>query len=176
MAATRLHFLCRRRTPGPFDHRTALTFGCRTASVPVVGNPSQLADLSTEALTGLLGDESLSSARHRDVVDELSRRAAARHKAEEMAELVATVPTLAALGDSAEFVREAQSWLDQAKWVRAHAVQAALDEGYSVRTVADIAQIAPSTALRIRSQHLTTEPPPQAARRPGSCSDEVTAC
>ncbi len=150
-------------------------FERRTASVPVVGTPSQPVDLSTEALTALLGDESLPAARHREVVDELSRRAAARHKAEEMADLVATVPTLAALGNSAEFVREAQSWLDQAKWVRARAVQAALGEGYSVRTVADIAQMAPSTALRIRSQHLTAEPPPQPAPQPGSSSDEMTA-
>jgi len=150
-------------------------FERRTASVPVVGTPSQPVDLSTEALTALLGDESLPAARHREVVDELSRRAAARHKAEEMADLVATVPTLAALGNSAEFVREAQSWLDQAKWVRARAVQAALGEGYSVRTVADIAQMAPSTALRIHSQHLTAEPPPQATLWPDSCSDEVTS-
>ncbi|MDE0493119.1 MAG: hypothetical protein OXH54_04220 [Acidimicrobiaceae bacterium] len=60
-----------------------------------------------------------------------------------MADLVATVQTLAALGDSAEFMREAQSWLDQAKWVRARAVQTVLSEGYSVRTVAGIAQVAP---------------------------------
>ncbi|MDE0665899.1 MAG: hypothetical protein OXH67_09910 [Acidimicrobiaceae bacterium] len=131
-------------------------------------NPSRLADLSTEALTGLLGDESLSSERHRDVLDELSRRAAARHKAEETADLMATVPTLAVLGDSAEAVRQAQVRLDQAKRVRARAVQAALGEGYSLRTVADIAQMAPSTALRIRSQQLTAEPPPQAALWPGS--------
>jgi len=129
-----------------------------------VGNQSQLADLTTEALTALLDDESLSSARQREVLDELSRRAAARHKAEEIADLVATVPVLAALGDSAEGVRQALVRLDQAKRVRASAVQAALAEGHSVRTVADIAQMAPSTALRIRSQHLTAEPPPQDAR------------
>ena len=80
-------------------------FECRTGIVPAVGNPSQLSDLSTEALTGLLGDESLSWGRRREVLDELSRRAAIRHKAEEMADLVATVPVLAALGDSAETVR-----------------------------------------------------------------------
>ena len=151
-------------------------FECRTASVPEVANPSWLADLTSEELTGLLGDESLSSARHRDVLDELSRRAAARHKAEEITELVATVPVLAALGDSAETVHEAQVRLDQAKRVRANAVQAALAEGYSVRTVADIAKMAPSTALRIRSQQITAEPPLQTARQPGSCSDEMTAC
>ena len=139
-----------------------------------MGNSSQLPDLSTEALKGLLGDESLSSARQREVLDELSRRAAIRHKAEEKADLVATVPVLAALGDSAEVVREAQVQLDQAKWVRANAVQAALAEGYSVRTVAEIAQMAPSTALRIRSKQLTAEPLPRAAR-PGSCINEVTA-
>ena len=150
-------------------------FECRTASVPAVGNPSQPADLTTEELTGLLGDESLSSARQRDVLDELSRRAAARHKAEEMAELMATVPVMAALGDSAATVHEAQVRLDQAKRMRANAVQAALAEGYSVRTVADIAQVAPSTALRIRSEQLTAEPPPQPARWPGSSSGEVTA-
>lgn len=132
-----------------------------------MANQSQLADLTTEALTALLGDESVSSARRRDVLDELSRRARVRHKAEEMAELVATVPALAALGDSAEVVHRAQVRLDEAKRVRASAVQAALDEGYSVRTVADIAQVAPSTALRIRSQQLTAEPPPQAVRLPG---------
>ena len=142
----------------------------------MVGNPSQPADLSTEELTGLLGDESLSSGRQREVLDELSRRAAIRHRAEEMADLVATVPALATLGDSAEFVREAHSWLDQAKWVRAHAIQAALDEGYSVRTVAHTAQMAPSSVLRIRCQQLTAEPPPRFARRAGSCGDEVTAC
>ena len=166
LAATRLHLKCRPRTPGPFDDRTAWVFERRTASVPAVGNPSQLADLTTEALTALLSDESLSSARQREVLDELSRRAAARHKAEEMADLVATVPVLAALGDSAEGVRQALVRLDQAKRVRASAVQAALAEGYSVRTVADIAQMAPSTALRICSQHLTDEPPSQAARLP----------
>ena len=131
-----------------------------------MGNPSQLADLPTDELTGLLDNESLSSARQREVLDELSRRAAARHQAEEMAELVATVPVLAALGDSAEGVRQAQVRLDHAKRVRAGAVAAALSEGYSVRTVADIAQVAPSTALRIRSQQLTAESPPQDERLP----------
>ena len=105
-------------------------------------------------MTELLGYESPSSARQLEVLDELSRRTAVRHKAEEMADLVATVPVLAALGDSAEMVRQAQVRLDQAKRVRANAVQAALAEGYSVRTVAHIARMAPSTALRIRSQQL----------------------
>ena len=140
-----------------------------------MGNAPQLADLTTEALKGLLGDESLSWGRQREVLDELSRRAAIRHKAEKMADLMATVPALAALGDSAEMVRQAQVRLDQAKWVRANAVQAALAEGYSVRVVAEIAQVAPSTALRIRSEQLTDEPPPGAGRRPGSSIDETTA-
>lgn len=87
---------------------------------------------------------------------------------------MATVPVLAALGDSAEIVRQAQVRLDQAKRVRAHAVQAALAEGYSVRTVAHIAHMAPSTTLRIRSQRLAAEPPPQAARQPGSSGDQMT--
>ena len=121
-----------------------------------VGNASRLADVSTEELKGLLGDESMSLAREREVLDELSRRAAVRHKAAQMADLVATVPALAALDDSAEMVRQAQARLDQAKGVRANAVQAALAEGYSVRTVAEIAHIAPSTALRISSQQLNS--------------------
>jgi len=94
--------------------------------------------------------------REREVLDELSRRAAVRHKAAEMADLVATVPAMAALGDSAEMVRQAQLRLDQAKGVRANAVQAALAAGYSVRTVAEIAHIAPSTALRISSRQLNS--------------------
>lgn len=36
---------------------------------------------------------------------------------------MATIPVMAALDDSAELVREAQAWLDRAKWVRAKAVQ-----------------------------------------------------
>ena len=119
-----------------------------------VENASGLAEVSTEELKTLLGDENMSSAREREVLDELSRRAAVRHKAEEMAGLVATVPALAALDDSAEMVRQAQARLDQAKAVRANAVQAALAAGYSLRTVAEIAHIAPSTALRISSQQL----------------------
>ena len=91
-----------------------------------VGNASRLADVSTEELKGLLSDESVSLVREREVLDELSRRAAVRHKAAGMADLVATVPALAVLGDSAEMVRQAQVRLDQAKGVRANAVQAAL--------------------------------------------------
>jgi len=94
------------------------------------------------------------------VLDERRHRAAVRHKAEEIAELVATVPVIAALDDSAESVRKAQAWLDRAKWVRAKAVQAALAAGYSVRAVAEVARVAPSTALRLDSQELTAEPPP----------------
>ena len=76
-----------------------------------------------------------------------------------MAELVATVPVMTALDDSAEMVRNAQDWLDRAKWVRAKAVQAALAASYSVRTVAEIARISPSTALRVGSEKLPPEPP-----------------
>ncbi len=141
-----------------------------------VGNPSWLADVSTEELKGLLGDESVSLAREREVLDELSRRAAIRHKAQEMADLVATVPAMAALDDSAEMVRQAQVRLDQAKRVRANAVQAALAAGYSLRTVAEIAHVAPSTALRISSQQLTAEPPSGAVRGPVSSVDEATGC
>jgi len=113
-----------------------------------------LADVSTEELKTLLSDQSMSSAREREVLDELSRRAAMRHKAAETADLVATVPALAASGDSAEMVRQAQARLDHAQGVRANAVQAALAAGYSLRTVAEIAHIAPSTAVRIGSQQL----------------------
>lgn len=77
-----------------------------------------------------------------------------------MAELVATIPVMAALDDSAEMVREAQGWLDRAKWVRAKAVQSALAAGYSVRTTAEIAQVAPSTVLRLGSQELPSDLPP----------------
>ena len=121
-----------------------------------MANASRLADVSTEELKALLGDESMSLVREREVLDELSRRAAMRHRAEEMADLVATVPALAALGDSAEMVHRAQVRLDQAKRVRANAVRAALAGGYSVRTVAEIAHVAPSTALRISSRQLNS--------------------
>lgn len=122
-------------------------------------NASGLAGLTDEGLKGLLNDESLSLARQLQVLDELSRRAAVRRKAEEMAELVSTVPVMAALDESAEMVREAQAWLDRAKWVRARAVQSALAAGYSLRTVAEIARMAPSSVLRVGSQELPAEPP-----------------
>ena len=97
---------------------------------------------------------------HADADRERRHRAAVRRKAEEMAELVATIPVMAALDDSAEMVREAQGWLDRAKWVRAKAVQSALAAGYSVRTTAEIAQVAPSTVLRLGSQELPSDLPP----------------
>jgi len=61
---------------------------------------------------------------------------------------------MAALHDSAEIVRKAQTRLDQAKRTRAEAVQAALAAGYNVRTTAEIAQVVPSTVLRLGSQEL----------------------
>lgn len=118
------------------------------------------ADLADEELKALLNDDSLPLAEQIQVLDERRHRAAVRRKAEEKAELVATVPVIAALDDSAELVRKAQGWLDRAKWVRAKAVQSALAAGYSLRTVAEIARIAPSTALRLGSQELPAEPPP----------------
>ena len=54
----------------------------------------------------------------------------------------------------------ARAWLDRAKWVRAKAVKSALAADYSLRTVAEIARVAPSTVLRIGSQELPAEPPP----------------
>ena len=119
-----------------------------------------LADLADEELKALLNDDSLPLAEQIQVLDERRHRAAVRRKAEEMAELVATVTVMTALDDSAELVRKAQGWLDRAKWVRAKAVQSALAAGYSLRTVAEIARIAPSTALRLGSQELPAEPPP----------------
>lgn len=128
--------------------------------VCAVGNASKLGGLADVELRGLLDDESLSLARQLEVLDELSRRALARRKAEETAELVAAVPVMAALDDSAEMVRKAQAQLDRAKQVRAEAVRAALAEGYSVRTVAEVARVAPSTALRLGSEDLAGEPSP----------------
>lgn len=136
----------------------------RTTNVCAVKNAQRFADLTDEELRELLNDESLPLSQQIEVLDERRHRAAARRKAEEMAELVATVPAMAALGDSAEMVRQARDLLDRAKWTRAKAVQAALAAGYSVRTVAEIAQVAPSTALRLGSQELPAEPPP---RQPG---------
>ena len=123
-------------------------------------NASQLADLSDEELKALLNDDSLPLSQQIKVLDERRHRAAVRRKTEEMAELVATVPVMAALNDSAEMVRKAQAWLDRSKWARSKAVQAALAAGYSVWTTAEIARIAPSTALRLGSQNLPAEPPP----------------
>ena len=121
----------------------------------------QLADLTDEELKALLNDDSLPLAEQIKVIDERGHRAAVRRRAEEMAELVATVPAMAALDDSAEMVCKAQAWLDRAKWARAKAVRGALAAGYSVRTVAELARIAPSTALRLGSQELPAEPPPE---------------
>lgn len=131
----------------------------RTTIVCAVTNAPQLADLTDEELRALLNDESLPLAQQIIVLDERRHRAAERRKAEEMAELVATVPVMAALDDSAEMVRKAQAWLDRAKWARAKAVQSAIAADYSLRTVAEIARIAPSTALRIGSQDVAAEPP-----------------
>ncbi|MDE0236703.1 MAG: hypothetical protein OXN95_05710 [bacterium] len=123
-------------------------------------NELPLADLTDEELKALLNDDNLPLSQQIQVLDERRHRAAVRRKAEEVAELIATVPVMAALDDSAEMVRKAQALLDRAKWERSKAVQAALAAGYSVRTVAEIARIAPSTALRLGSQKLTAEPPP----------------
>lgn len=123
-------------------------------------NDAHLADLTDEELRALLNDDSLPLAQQIRVLDECRHRAAVRRKAEEMADLVATVPAMAALADSAEMVRKTQAWLDRTKWARARAVQAALAEGYSVRTVAEIAQVAPSTALRLGAEELGAEPSP----------------
>ncbi|MYB09787.1 MAG: hypothetical protein F4Y28_07385 [Acidimicrobiia bacterium] len=123
-------------------------------------NELRLADLTDEELKALLNDDSLPLSQQIKVLDERRHRAAVRRKAEEMAELVATVSVMAALDDSAEMVRKAQARLDRAKWVRAKAVQSALAAGYSVRTVAEIACVAPSTAMRLAAQDLSVEPPP----------------
>jgi len=125
-----------------------------------VENAQRLANLTDEELRALLNDDSLPLSKQIKVLDERRHRAAVQRRAEELAELVATVPMIAALDDSAEMVHKAQAWLDRAKWVRAKAVQAALAAGYSVRTVAEFARVAPSTALRIGSEELAPEPPP----------------
>lgn len=135
-------------------------FVYRTATVCAVKDASRLADLSDEELRALLNDDSLPLSQQIQVLDERRHRAAEKRKAEAMAELVATVPVMAALDDSAEMVREAQARLDRAKQVRARAVQAALAAGYSVRTTAEVARVAPSTALRIGSEEPVGEPPP----------------
>lgn len=122
-------------------------------------NDLQVANLTDEELKALLNDDSLPLAEQIRVLDERRQRAAIRRRAEEMADLVSTVPVMAALDDSAEMVRKSQAWLDRAKWVRAKAVQAALAAGYSVRTTAEVARVAPSTALRLGSQELPAEPP-----------------
>lgn len=135
-------------------------FDYRTVIVCAVKNELQLAYLTDEELKALLNDDSLPLSQQIKVLDERRHRAAVRHKAEQVAELVATVPVIADLDDSAEMVRKAQAWLDRAKWVRAKAVQSALAADYSLRTVAEIARVAPSTALRLGSQELPAEPPP----------------
>lgn len=138
----------------------SLVFVYRTTIVCAVKNDAPLADLTDKELRALLNDDSLPLAQQIEVLDERRRRAAVRRKAEEMAELVATVPAMAALDDSAELVRKTQTRLDRAKWARTKAVQAALAAGYSVRTVAEVAHVAPSTALRLGAAELGAEPPP----------------
>lgn len=123
-------------------------------------NATQLADLSDDELKALLNDDSLPLSQQIRVLDERRRRAAVQRKAEEMADLVATVPVMTSLADSAEMVGKAQAWLDRAKWVRSKAVKSALAAGYSVRITAEVARVAPSTALRIGSEELASEPPP----------------
>ena len=123
-------------------------------------NTLQLADMTDAELRALLNDDDLPLAQQIQVLDERRHRAAVRRRAEEMAELVSTVPVMAALDDSAEMVRKAQARLDRAKQVRARAVQAALAAGFSVRTTAEVARVAPSTALRIGSEEPVGEPPP----------------
>ena len=121
-------------------------------------NAAQLAELTDHELMDLLSDDSLSLARQLKVLDELSSRAAARKRAEELAEMIATVPVMAALDESAEMVQEAQARLERVKWIRAKAVQSAIAAGYSLRTVSEVARIAPSTALRLRDEQLPAEP------------------
>ncbi|MCY3863265.1 MAG: hypothetical protein OXG67_15065 [bacterium] len=123
-------------------------------------NTPRLADLTDDELKALLNDDSLPLPQQIKVLDERRHRAAVRHRAEEMAELVATVPVMAALDEGAELVRKTQTRLDRAKWARTKAVQAALAAGYSVRTVAEVAHVAPSTALRLGAAELGAEPPP----------------
>ena len=86
----------------------------RTAIVCAVKNASQLADLTDEELRALLNDDSAPLDQQLRVLDERRHRAAIRRKAEAIAELVATVPVMAALDDSAEMVRRAEAWLDRA--------------------------------------------------------------
>lgn len=135
-------------------------FDYRTTIMCAVKDVLQLGDLTDDELKALLNDDSLPLAQQIMVLDERRQRAAEKRKAEEMVELVATVPVMAALDDSAKMVRKAQGSLDRAKRERAKAVRAALAAGYSVRTTAEIAQIAPSTALRISSDEPVAEPPP----------------
>ncbi len=134
-------------------------FEYRTTTVCAMKNGLPLTGLTDEELKALLNDDSLPLSQQIRVLDERRHRAAVRRKAEEMAELVGTVPVMAALDDSAEMVRKAQTRLDRAKRERAKAVQAALAAGYSVRTVAEIAGVAPSTALRLGSNDFPAEPP-----------------
>ena len=122
-------------------------------------NAALLAELTDHELTDLLSGDSLSLARQLRVLDELSSRAAARKRAEELAEMIAAVPVMAALDESAEMVQEAQARLEGVKWIRAKAVQSAIAAGYSLRTVSEVARIAPSTALRLRDEQLPAEPP-----------------
>ena len=68
-------------------------------------NDAPLADLSDEELRALLNDDSLPLAQQIRVIDERRRRAAVRRKAEEMAELVATIPVMAALDDKVSATR-----------------------------------------------------------------------
>ena len=132
----------------------------RRAYADFVENTPRLADLTDDELRALLNDDSLPLPQQIKVLDERRHRAAVRHRAQEMAELVATVPVMAALDESAEMVHKAQAWLDRAKWVRAKAVQSAVAAGYSLRTVAEVARVAPSTVMRLSAQELLAEPPP----------------
>ncbi len=134
-------------------------FVYRTPIVWLVKNATHLADLSDDELRALLNDDSLPLSQQIKILDGRRLRAAVRHKAEEMAELVETVPVMAALDESAEMVGKAQAWLDRAKWVRSKAVKSALAASYSVRITAEVARVAPSTALRIGSEELASEPP-----------------
>ena len=125
-----------------------------------MGRKVDLAELGDDELRDLLNDDSLPLARQLKVLDEQTRRATARLQAERLAELVAANPVLADLESTAETVREVQGWLEQAKWDRARAVRAALDAEFSLRTVASIARVAPSTVKRLRDEQLPPEPPP----------------
>ena len=72
----------------------------------------------------------------------------------------AAVPVVADLADGAAMARKARARLDRVKWMRFKAVQSALAAGYSIRRVAEVARIVPSSAMRLGSEELPAGPPP----------------